>query len=60
MNYAFYEVYECPTSPTDHGKYIGKTPIYEQAINTCNKAKECGKNYFIKGVKFDGTEVLLI
>lgn len=59
-NYIRYEVYECPKSPTEHGKYIGKTPIYEQALNACNNAKDCGKSYFIKGIKADGTKVLLI
>ena len=59
-NYIGYEVYECPKNPTEHGKYIGKTPIYEQALNACKDAKEHGKNYFIKGIKPDGTKVLLI
>ena len=59
-NYIEYEIYECPKNPTEHGKYIGKTPIYEQALNVCNNAKDCKKNYFIKGIKLDGTKVLLI
>ena len=54
-NYIGYEIYECPKNPTEHGKYIGKTPILEQALKAC-----CGKNYFIKGIKPDGTKVLFL
>lgn len=60
MEYTSYEVYECPMKPTEYGKYIGKTPIYEQALNACRNAKEHGKSYFIKGIKSDGTKVLII
>lgn len=59
-NYIGYEVYECPKNPTEHGKYIGKTPIYEQALDACNNAKNHGESYFIKGIKADGTKVLFI
>jgi hypothetical protein len=54
--YVGYEVYECPANPYEYGKYIGKTPIYEQAV----KAKEEGKNRFIKGVKHDGSRVMVL
>lgn len=60
MEYISYEIYECPTKPTEQGKYIGKTPIYEQAINVLRIAKENGKSYFLKGIKADNTKVLLI
>lgn len=29
--YVKYEIYECPENPTEYGKYIGSTPILEQA-----------------------------
>lgn len=58
--YVAYAVYECPKSPTEYGKFIGKTPVLEQAVEACQKAKEDGKSYFIKGVKADGTEVIFI
>ena len=47
MKYIAYEVYECPIKPTECGKYIGKTPIYEQAFNACRNAEKHGKNYHI-------------
>lgn len=58
--YVAYAVYECPKSPKDYGKFIGKTPLLEQAMEACEKAKQNGKSYFIKGVKADGTEVIFI
>ena len=59
-NYESYAVYECPEIPTKKGKYIGKTPILKQARNICEIAKKAGKNYFIKGIKKDGTEVMFL
>lgn len=58
--YIGYAVYECPKSPTEYGKFIGKTPVLEQAVNACEKAKADGKSYFIKGIKADGTEVIFL
>lgn len=58
--YVGYAIYECPVSPTEYGKYIGKTPVLEQAIEVCEKAKANGKSYFIKGIKADGTEVIFL
>lgn len=58
--YVSYEVYECPQNPHEEGRYISKTPIYEQAKTACKKAEEAGKSYFIKGVKADGTKVLFL
>lgn len=58
--YVAYAVYECPKSPTEYGKYVGKTPVLEQAVKACEMAKESGKSYFIKGIKADGTEVIFM
>lgn len=58
--YIGYAIYECPARPTEYGKYIGKTPILEQAMKACEKAKVDGKNYFIKGIKADGTEIIFL
>lgn len=58
--YIFFKIYECPTNPTETGKYIGSTPILEQAFCAVRLAAEHGKSYFIKGVKPDGTEVLFL
>lgn len=55
-----YRIYECPKKPTEYGKYIGQVQMLVQAQNVCKIAKERGKDYFIKALKSDGTEVLLI
>lgn len=52
--FAFYEVFKCPENPQDTGRYIGKTPVLEQAVAACNNALKDGKLYFIKGVTYDG------
>lgn len=49
-----YELYECLASPTENGRYYGKTPIREQAETIVRKAKESGKQLFIKAVCSDG------
>lgn len=59
-NYVAYAIYECPKKPTEKGKYIGKTPIFQQAMDACENAKKEGKNYFIKGIQEDGTEIILL
>lgn len=59
-NYIGFAVYECPENPHEHGKYIGKTPMFEQAMTACERAKANGKNYFIKGLKADGMEVVIL
>lgn len=59
-NYIGFAIYECPKNPTEHGKYIGKTPVLEQAIMACAMAKASGKSYFIKGIQVDGTEVVIL
>lgn len=58
--YVEFRVYECPKKPNEKGKYIGKTPYIDQAAAACMSAAAYGKNYFIKGVRADGTEVLLL
>lgn len=58
--YVAYAVYECPKSPTEYGKFIGRTPVLEQAVEACEIAKASGKSYFIKGIKEDGTEVIFM
>lgn len=60
MEYVGYAVYECPNCPTENGRYIGKTPIYEQAVTACENAKIQGKSYFMKGIKADGVEVMFL
>lgn len=49
-----YEIYECPKSPTENGTYYGKTPILKQARDIVEKAKESGKEFFIKAFCSDG------
>lgn len=58
--YVSFEVYESPQNPTEHGKYISKTPIYEQAEMACKNAAKAGKSYFIKGVTPDGEKVMFL
>lgn len=58
--YVGFAVYEAPQKPWQHGKYIGKTPILAQAVTACENAKASGKDYFIKGIRTDGTEVVLL
>ena len=60
MKYVGYAIYKCPNQPTENGQYIGKTPIYEQALTACENARVHGENYFIKGIKADGAEVLFL
>lgn len=50
----YYEIYICPVSPTDNGKYYGRTPILEQAQTIVKKGKENGIDLFIKAVCSDG------
>ena len=59
-NYIGFAIYECPKNPTEYGKYIGKTSVFEQAVTACERAKVSGKSYFIKGIQVDGTEVVIL
>ena len=58
--YNGYAVYEAPKKPWQHGKYIGKTPIFSQAVTACENAKANGRICFIKGIKKDGTEIIIL
>lgn len=49
-----YELYEYPKSPTENGKYYGKTPVLEQAECIVRSAEEAGQRLFIKAVCSDG------
>ncbi len=49
-----YELYEYPKSATENGTYFGRTLILEQAETAVRKAKESGKELFIKAVCSDG------
>ena len=49
-----YELYEYPKSPTENGKYYGKTPVLEQAECIVRSAEEAGQQLFIKAVCSDG------
>lgn len=51
-----YELYEYPKSPTENGRYYGKTPLLEQAETILKEAKENGLQLFIKAVCSDGKE----
>lgn len=51
-----YEIHECPKSPAENSTYYGKTPILKQAKDIIEKAKESGKEYFIKAVCSDGVK----
>ena len=49
-----YELYECPESPKENGKYYTKTPLLEQAECIVRSAEEAGQQLFIKAVCSDG------
>lgn len=49
-----YELYEYPKSPTENGRYYGKTLLLEQAETILKEAKENGLQLFIKAVCSDG------
>lgn len=51
-----YELYEYPKSPTENGRYYGKTLLLEQAETILTEAKENGLQLFIKAVCSDGKE----
>lgn len=51
-----YELYEFPRSITDRGKYVGKTPLREQAESVVRNAEAEGKQIFIKAACSDGVK----
>lgn len=58
--YICFEVWEGSKDPKAHGKYIGKTPIFEQAIGAVKESAKRGVICFLKGVRADGVKVYLI
>lgn len=60
--YDWYEIFACPSAPTERGQYIGATPIYEQAENavTNHNRQTNGAKWFIKGVRSNGERVVLL
>lgn len=58
--YVDYALYKAPTSPREGGKFLFMTSSIETAIQICERAELNGENYFIKGVKEDGTQVLFL
>lgn len=58
--YVEFRVYRCPLKPNERGEYIGKTPNLEQATAVVINAAARGRRFFIKGVRADGMEVLLL
>ena len=58
--YVGYEIYGCSKHPQKHGRYIGKTPILEQALAVCKNAKKRGESYFMYGIKANGEKVLFL
>lgn len=49
-----YEIYECPVSPTENGRYYAATPLKEQAENIVREAKGRGEQLFMKAICSDG------
>ena len=58
--YVKYAIYIAPTSPRQAGRLLCTTPNLDTAIGIMERADEEGRNYLMKGVKEDGTEVLFI
>lgn len=69
MNYTFlrYLIYECPGYPGASGRYIGQTPIEEQAVsavkNHNERRAEDGYScpaWFIYGITPSGEKVIFL
>lgn len=64
--YDWYEVYECPDGPTEKGRYIGATPMREQAEQAAARHNAevwhgaAGSAWFVRGVRSDGTRVTFL
>lgn len=65
--YCFYEIYECPDTTTEKGKYIGASPILEQVISATDRHNAevkhnaaSGKLWFVKAVRNNGERVTLL
>lgn len=55
MKYIGYEIHYPASAPTENGKYFGRTPILEQALQA---AKAIGGALY--GIKADGTRVFIL
>ena len=58
--YVKFNVYEAPKSPKEAGKFIREFSYIEHATRFVENSNKRGWNFFIKGVKEDGTEVVFI
>ena len=65
--YSYYEIYECPSVPTMNGKYIGATPIMEQALNARDRhnaeivhGAKAGAYWMVKGVLSNGDRIVFL
>ena len=58
--YISYRIYTTPSKPTEHGEYVARCPIYEQARGFCELGAKRGKSYFIKGVTPSGEEIMIL
>lgn len=64
-NFCFFEIWECPDKPTSKGKYVGASPISEQAFSAVERhnaesKRTGGKMWFIKGVRNNGERVTFL
>ena len=63
-NIQYYKIFKCPNTPTGKGEYIGKTPIFEQALAAVEgyneKGKANGEVYALSAVLKDGTETIIL
>lgn len=54
----YYIIFKCPNSPFENGTFIGKTPIFEQALAAvegyCEKGKSNGDVYGLKAELING------
>lgn len=55
-----FEIYTGPEKPTEHGKYYGKTPILEQAINVVEQSFKNGKTMYIAVRLTDGNQLFIL
>lgn len=53
--FSSFEVYEGPDDPAGKRKYVGSTPLWDQALTAVKNAAKRGKTYLILGVRDDGT-----
>lgn len=58
-HYNSFEVYLGAESPTEHGTYVGKTPILSQARACVKHMNDVGAVAFIVGIKADGSRIYI-